>query len=490
MNVEVPKPPVTGAVSERPRTKDSDLDHDSESSTDTSMPSQKGRQPRNEVTTMLVSQEDADRSLRKPSKALERLRDQTRASSTAALKARLSLDDGNCGALTLKDMACRRSIPAQNIGAIDSSLQKLSAMTQSSEELDRELEDLVRLVHCSLHRYGRSSEIRVCSWIEALPKGNDAQKSPVVLAREVKKALGPISPTCAGRTKAGAPCRKRIGGQKVQNCRRSIAELVNVDDLPDGALWELFLSILEANRYCDMHILQQSTQNVRRWLNDLVPIHKAAQPSRPASSGFVYPANAALTLARSRSGLQDKIDVVLQARQPSGTNARPNSLPWPSDKLLGFWPLEPDITPLRVVSRGDSEMYHDRLKPNLRDTIRAPLELEDQKSGYVYAYEVEGSFGMVKIGYTTRTIEVRHQEWIHDCNRKTILLYPARLDGVGNVPNARRIEALCHAELREYRRTIYCDACIRQHNEWFEVAGDEAARVIQKWTLWMNTKRC
>lgn len=139
-------------------------------------------------------------------------------------------------------------------------------MTQCSKELDSTLEDLVRLVHCRSHDYGPSSESRVSIWIEAFPEGANAETSPVVVARKVRKTLGPTSTICAGLTKAGARCRSHTGGQKVQNCGRSIVELVRVDDYCDRALCELFLSVLEANRYCWRHVSQQSMHNVHEWL--------------------------------------------------------------------------------------------------------------------------------------------------------------------------------------------------------------------------------
>jgi hypothetical protein len=129
--------------------------------------------------------------------------------------------------------------------------------------------------------------------------------------------------------------------------------------------------------------------------------------------------------------------------------------------------------------------------------------------GYVYAYEVEGNNGYVKIGYTTRSVTDRHNEWSFDCNRQTKSLYPP-LTAAANisssaaattpaarpvatetailVPHARRIEALCHAELDHRRIRIYCGACLKQHIEWFNVSAAEVTAVIQKWSRWMATR--
>ncbi|KAK0861866.1 hypothetical protein LTR12_016832 [Friedmanniomyces endolithicus] len=134
-----------------------------------------------------------------------------------------------------------------------------------------------------------------------------------------------------------------------------------------------------------------------------------------------------------------------------------------------------------------------RFARGFRDIRRAlqpypPLDSDDQEAGYVYAYEVEGSPGLVKIGYTSRSIDVRHKEWAEDCNRKPTLLYPVKLDKLERVPNARRIESLCHAELDKYRLRIYCQGCLKQHIEWFAVAAEKAVGAIRKWTSWMETE--
>jgi len=164
-------------------------------------------------------------------------------------------------------------------------------------------------------------------------------------------------------------------------------------------------------------------------------------------------------------------------------------LPWPSDTLVEFWPLEPDTTPLDIISRAGSERNEEHFNPTIHDVMVAPLDSGDQKTGYIYAYEVEGSPGLVKIGYTSRSIEVRHKEWTDDCNRKTTLLYPVKPDESGCVPNARRIEALCHAELDDYRLRIYCHGCMKQHTEWFDVAAEKAIEAIRKWTSWTMVNR-
>jgi hypothetical protein len=53
------------------------------------------------------------------------------------------------------------------------------------------------------------------------------------------------------------------------------------------------------------------------------------------------------------------------------------------------------------------------------------------------------------------------------------------------VPNARRVEALCHAELQYQNIRIDCSGCLMQHVEWFEVSTEEAIALIRRWSKWM-----
>jgi hypothetical protein len=53
------------------------------------------------------------------------------------------------------------------------------------------------------------------------------------------------------------------------------------------------------------------------------------------------------------------------------------------------------------------------------------------------------------------------------------------------VPNAARVEQLCHAELKRQNIRIYCSGCLKPHIEWFEISPSKAISVIEKWSKWM-----
>lgn len=56
------------------------------------------------------------------------------------------------------------------------------------------------------------------------------------------------------------------------------------------------------------------------------------------------------------------------------------------------------------------------------------------------------------------------------------------------IPYARRVEALCHAELQHVNEIVDCNACVAYHMEWLRTSVAEAIAVVQKWTAWIQTE--
>jgi len=168
-----------------------------------------------------------------------------------------------------------------------------------------------------------------------------------------------------------------------------------------------------------------------------------------------------------------------------------------STDLASYWPKAYDTSPFEIIANANTLVKSTLPQKLIRSEMSKNLEGRDLDNGYLYAYEVDGNKGYVKIGYTARSITDRHDEWSFDCNRQIKPLYPSLLVGSGSdpddlaattamlVPHARRVEALCHAELNHRRVRIYCRACLKQHIEWFRLSPVEAIAVIKKWTRWM-----
>jgi hypothetical protein len=156
--------------------------------------------------------------------------------------------------------------------------------------------------------------------------------------------------------------------------------------------------------------------------------------------------------------------------------------------LATFWPEAYDTTAFEVKAKAERSADSKSSYDLVGREVTKPLNSRDRKDGYLYLYKVEGNKGYVKLGYTGRSIKTRHEEWSFDCNREPKVLYPIHSVSATVIPNARCVEALCHAELDHRRVRAYCRGCLKQHIEWFEICPAEAIAVIQKWSKWMTTR--
>jgi hypothetical protein len=110
----------------------------------------------------------------------------------------------------------------------------------------------------------------------------------------------------------------------------------------------------------------------------------------------------------------------------------------------------------------------------------------DFRNGSLYIFDRSSSPGHVKIGWTSRTVQGRLDEW-SECGYKPNLLF-----SVHNVPNAHRAETLTHHELvMEWRREGICKAahCRKSHEEWFEISREGAEKVVGEWAEFMKRAR-
>jgi T5orf172 domain-containing protein len=110
----------------------------------------------------------------------------------------------------------------------------------------------------------------------------------------------------------------------------------------------------------------------------------------------------------------------------------------------------------------------------------------DFRDGSLYIFDRSSSPGHVKIGWTSRTVQDRLDEW-SECGYTPNLLF-----NVHNVPNAHRAETLTHHELiMEWRREGICKAahCRKSHEEWFEISQEGAEKVVGEWAEFMKKAR-
>ncbi|CAF9929475.1 MAG: hypothetical protein GOMPHAMPRED_005416 [Gomphillus americanus] len=228
-------------------------------------------------------------------------------------------------------------------------------------------------------------------------------------------------------------CDERIGGQRVQNCQMT-SNLV-LEHSGNIEYCTYLLRVWDANSRCDLHSGRKDEARIIR----LVAMIQAIATTTFSSS------------------IDENPDM--------------------SKPIQSFW-LSAQLTNSFKSSKWDDPNGETDPLKILKSTVKAPLIGENLKKGFVYIYKVDGNPGRFKIGYTAN-LEARRKKWEFHCNRKCSMLYHKE------VPNAKRVEALCHSDLHENRVQVYCDGCITNHNEWFEVSLDEAKATLDKWATWM-----
>ncbi|KAM0081835.1 hypothetical protein ACKRZS_005976 [Fusarium odoratissimum] len=406
--------------------------------------------------------------------------------NATTLRTSLGLDNKLCGAPTKSNRPCRNWTPVANRADVTSQLESIIALTQSSMELEVTLDKLAKLVHCKHHTSGLPKKERIEAWIKIFPIGEAIITDPATLVEKgIRKALGLKSAQCIGIVDSvGSRCKHGIGGQRVYNCLSTIDDIVNPDVYRNGSYLEGLLRVLETNMYCPQHINKQPLQKVASWKLSIVEIlegHpvKLAQSSIPEETRGL--SGAPNTQGPPESPSTSRSDgIVLR----SGNLLIPNF----DRDLSTYWPTKYNTSPFEIIPKSDRVADYKSSYDMVQREMLRELHDMDQRDGQVYMYKVEGNPGFVKIGYTTRFVEERLQEWDFDCNRASKVLYPISLSTAAAIPNARRVEALCHAELDHRRITIYCHGCLKQHLEWFEIPSTEAIAVIQKWSDWMATR--
>lgn len=60
---------------------------------------------------------------------------------------------------------------------------------------------------------------------------------------------------------------------------------------------------------------------------------------------------------------------------------------------------------------------------------------------------------------------------------------------VRKVPNVKRVERLIHLELASLQAKQLCEACGREHREWFKVEASESGirkidSIVRRWVDW------
>jgi hypothetical protein len=410
------------------------------------------------------------------------------------LKKDLHIDTWLCGAQTLNKTACRRRIEENKKNFIDTQLTLMTGLTCTSPDFKAAVLKLVMLVHCYQHDAGQPKISRFEAWKLAFPpSGSDGSVPETSVERLIKDALEPPSDGCIAYVN-GRACKMSVGRRKVQNGERTLEKLIRQETYSDNAVLEFFLKVLEFNRTCPAHQSSKQFTWLATWKERVMMVLPLPMPLDGQTSINSAP-------KRLQTFSKAEADLPIAQLLPS-SRASPCHIISPNADPATYWPEAYDSSPFEIVSHANQSPSSTRSHSLIRALISKPLDDLDLCYGYVYSYEVEGNEGYVKIGYTTRSVAKRHNEWSFNCNRKTKPLFPSPAQTATTdtsskedevtpavlVIHARRVEALCHAELDHRRIRIYCGACRKQHLQWFEASAVEVTTVIQKWSKWMATQ--
>ncbi|EYE96053.1 GIY-YIG nuclease family protein [Aspergillus ruber CBS 135680] len=380
--------------------------------------------------------------------------------SVSSLRTLLGIDNWKCGCITSKGHPCK--MPISNLKAdINMQIGLLTNPNHSTQKLRDELYKLAKLVHCRYH----DDRTRICSRVDSWRNAFSFREST---EEQIERTLRYYSAYCAGVTKQGNSCHNKMGGQCVQNRAKTINKILTPDIYLDDDGLDYFLLVLKENMFCCWHINYQGPEKVEIWKKEILKIRKERSPV------LAPPKESNMPEDEGSHTFYDDLTAQSTSQDPDNDPAT-------------YWPRRFDTTPFDIIATSDQSNDFKSSFPEIYSELTKPLVPEDQKEGYLYAYEVEGNEGFVKIGYTCRFLEKRHEEWAFDCNRKSKALYPIPLNHQVAVPNAHRVEALCHAELKHRNIRIDCHGCLRPHIEWFQCSPEEAVAVIQKWSMWMLT---
>lgn len=414
-------------------------------------------------------------------------REKAGAPDSEKLIIQLGLENWRCGGSKPNGKPCQRLIRETRQAKIRSQLEKILAPQQSNENLDDELETLVMLVHCHSHDHGYAKEDRLELWANIFPQSS--ANSTATIGKNIKKALGRVTNQCIGINLQKERCGRTISGQRVQNCLRTIDEILQPDIYKDIKL-QGYLRVLEVNMYCPSHINKQGYKMLTTWELSIVEILEKFEVELIRDADLLIfsveeAAGAINGESVPESTYATKETVWHNGRLPTPRNTRslsPEFYHSPSE----FWPSALDASIFKRLPRLDGIPNPKECHSQVEKVVTRDLAKTHKIEGYVYLYEVEGNRGLVKVGYTKK-LEKRHKDWAFDCNRETRLLYPLPEDGLVKVPNAPRVEALCHSELDYCRIRVYCEACLKEHIEWFEISPEECIQVVKKWSRWMRS---
>ena len=284
---------------------------------------------------------------------------------------------------------------------------------------------------------------------------------------------------CLANTTKGSRCNNRIAPEKQQEVRLLLTQLaaMNVKNNPPGDIVKLTELVKTAVCY-------QQRSKVLMELSPSVPQDSVKNRARPSASPTTK------TLA-----IKVKVEEVPSSPRMSDKSRTPEE--------LGIQAIVSPLTLLTTdfipwwgkVSKSALQYladYHPYQRSKLavstwvEEQANKPLTTLELKTGSLYVYWNQANFGVYKIGYSTVDVRTRLRKWQTQCKHTAQQLYRTRVE----VPHARRLERLVHAELKDYRvKEECCRGCKRGHDEWFTVDYKLMLKSIAFWTEWIRKRQ-
>lgn len=399
------------------------------------------------------------------------------------LRTRLGLGNWKCGRCTTAGTDCSKGILKKNRDQIESLIASMILLSQESRELASKVEKLAQVAHCQFHQRKDPRDVRKTKWMAAFPaRDNDVR----CLEEQVRAVFGPALTECRAAGPGSNLCGKKIGGRKVQNYQRTIGEIMRLGIYLRESHIDHYLGILENDVYCSDHELTMPLRETDYWKSKILEICTITDLKKMSLSAHCESHHKS-----ERQPLPSESTATEHCGRFDSNNQQLSSLralPLSEVEKISTSPCpgEFDTTPFHIIPRRNRRNMNTP-NDNIQRIIGQYLSEKNRKPGYIYVFEAENIKGYFKTGYTTSPVIERLQSLIFDCNRQMKVLFPMPPESAKMVPNARRVEQLCHAELVDYQVYIDCTRCLCEHQEWYQISTADAFSVVKKWSAWMDS---
>ncbi len=300
------------------------------------------------------------------------------------------------------------------------------------------------------------------------------------LAKKFDIDLTVVKPTCVGLTKKGSRCKCSISKSNWKNVHAILYRLVGFDPCYETGVYAKKLKLLACLILCQRNHQDRAIDLAEAWESSL--------------SGSVQGINESKLPDRDLRSHTSTVEVKqeLRVKQISGTvddlelsTKRPVDIEFSPQRNRGIETIIRSLVPYdaKIKNKIDTVSL-------IKGVMMKDLSPRDiAKDGFIYIYWFPVNFGHIKIGVTTRSIELRLREWKKQCGHEPELVYPKSPEDRQRIPHVFRVEAIVQAELREFRRReLKCKTCYRAHKEWFEKSTPAAIKAVKMWSAWMRTE--